>query len=454
MATTYYVWSGATGGTNTGGSWTNAFLTFEQGRAAATASGDIILVHYTHQENLAANTTYTFAANVNVISVNKDSSDAPTVMASANTISGWIGSDTTNRNITLAGAFKVYIYGIAFRTAGGTNSTTLIVANTDGAHFELESCYFWNANTNTDSDLTLGVTDTNSYARFVNTTFRFGNTAQQIILRSGRFDFEGCNINTNGSAPTTLIDDIASTGSGPDAKFLGCDFSHITNTLVGSMGITPRTIVFAQCKFTAGVTPLATQTPANKSSGAVYIFDCAVVISGQPDNTFTAYYDAFGSIVSDDNIYFTTGAAGQSWKVVSNPSNCSFYTPFVAPFVDWYNTNTSTSVTPYFEILRDGATSQTAFKNDEVWGEFFVKVTSNSEQSTEYSDRRALWPTTNANQTNGAGTGSWTGEGAGAWSGKIDTGTAITPAEPGAIRGRIVVGLPDTTVYLDPQIRT
>jgi hypothetical protein len=60
---------------------------------------------------------------------------------------------------------------------------------------------------------------------------------------------------------------------------------------------------------------------------------------------------------------------------------------------------------------------------------------------------------TPANQATGAGAGSWTGENATAWFGKCDSGAAITPAEVGEIIGRLVVGEPSITVYLDPQIR-
>ncbi len=211
------------------------------------------------------------------------------------------------------------------------------------------------------------------------------------------------------------------------------------------MGNAPATFVFSQCKLGANVTILATQTPANKSSGAAYVFDCS---SGDTHGIF-GYYDAFGSCVSDTGIYYTTGAAAQSWKIVTT-ANCSYYTPFVSPFVDFYNTGT-TSITPRFEILRDGST--TAFQDDEVWGEFFVKTTSGSTQSTPSSDRMALLGTP-ANQATGAGTGSWTGEAASAWSGKVDSGSAVTPAESGHIRGRVVVGEPSITVYVDPQIRT
>ena len=62
--------------------------------------------------------------------------------------------------------------------------------------------------------------------------------------------------------------------------------------------------------------------------------------------------------------------------------------------------------------------------------------------------------TSSTAQANGAGLGSWTGENATAWSGKIDSGSAVTPAEVGALRGRICVAATSATVYIDPQIRT
>lgn len=442
---TYYVWSGATGGTNAGTSWTNAYIAFSLAVSAATQSGDVILVHYTHQEaGLGADTTYTFGNHVNVISVDKDNSDAPTAMGTG----GWLGDSTNNRFIALNGAFKVYFYGITIRTAGAT-ADEIRLSGSDGSNFEFESVYFWNGNTSTSSYISIGLDASNQYMRFINCTFRFGSTSQNIAVRGARVEFEGCSIASAGSAPTTLFDDAfggsSTNGSSPDVILNGCDLSHVTGTLVGSMNNQPRVFRFAQCKLGANVTILATQTPANKSSGAALVFDCS---SGDTHGLF-GYYDAFGSCVSDTGIYYTTGAAAQSWKIVTT-ANCSYYTPFVSPFVDFYNTGTS-SITPYFEILRDGST--TAFQNDEVWGEFFVKTTSGSTQSTESSDRMTLLGTP-ANQAAGAGTGSWTGEAASAWSGKIDSGSAVTPAESGHIRGRVVVGEPSITVYADPQIRT
>ena len=190
---------------------------------------------------------------------------------------------------------------------------------------------------------------------------------------------------------------------------------------------------------------LATQTNLNRSSAEVYVFDCA---SGDTHGLF-GYANAMGSVVSDTGIYFTAGAAAQSWKIVTT-ANCSFYTPFETPWFGYYNTGTS-AITPYVEILRDG--SATAYQDDEVWMDIAAKVTTTSTLATLYSDRMMLLGTA-ANQDAGAGLGSWTGEGGTAWSGKLALGSSITPAENGHIQARIVVGEPASTVYADPQGRT
>ncbi len=161
------------------------------------------------------------------------------------------------------------------------------------------------------------------------------------------------------------------------------------------------------------------------------------------------YADAFGSVVSDAGIYYTTGAAGQSWKVVTT-ANCSAATPFVTPWIAAYHSGVA-SITPWLEILRDG--SSTAYQDDEVWSEWAAKVTSGTVIGTSYSDGMPLLGTP-ANQDAGAGTGSWTGENATAWSGMCDSGAAFTPAEVGELLARIVAGEPSITVYVDPQIRT
>ncbi len=438
---TYYLNNGA-GGAATGADWTNAFLTYTAALAAATASGDIIKVHKAHTEELAVDTTYTHQNHISVICVDKDASDALATMGAA----AWIGNSAANRWVIIAGAFRLYFYGITFRTAGSSVGDGLFLAQTDGMHVEYEECYLWNGNT-AAAKIQIGGTsgDAQAFGKLKKCTLRFGATGQNLNV-SGRLVMEGGEVSSAGSAPSSLVSFAVTDSAGSTAEFLGVDLSHCgSGNLVADSTTAAGVARFAQCKLGSGYVMLATQTNLNRSSAEVYVFDCA---SGDTHGLF-GYANAMGSVVSDTGIYLTAGAAAQSWKIVTT-AYCSFYTPFETPWFGYYNTGTS-AITPYVEILRDG--SATAYQDDEVWMDIAAKVTTTSTIATLYSDRMTLLGTA-ANQDAGAGLGSWTGEGGTAWSGKLALGSSITPAENGHIQARIVVGEPSITVYADPQIRT
>jgi hypothetical protein len=252
-------------------------------------------------------------------------------------------------------------------------------------------------------------------------------------------------LSSAGTAPASLIDFSGTDPAGSQADLIGCDLAHLgANNLVDNSTSAASTARFFQCKLGASYSMSATQTNTNRSSAEVYVYDCA---SGDTHGLF-GYKNGLGSVVSDTGIYFTSGAAAQSWKVVTTAS-ASLYTPFETPFIDWYNTSLS-ALTPYIEILRDG--SATAYQDDEVWIDIMAKTAGASPISSLSTDRMTVLGTP-ADQAAGAGTGSWTGEAGTAWSGKIGLGSSITPAENGHIRARIAVGEPSITVYVDPQIR-
>lgn len=442
----------AEGGSNTApyDTWAKAATSLQTALTAATGDNDRVIIQYDgvptpDDAEVGADTTYTFGGNIALIaSTNSGTSTVtPTAMGAAN----WIGNSTTNRSITLAGAFRVHVYGVTFRTAG-TTSDSILLGSTNDSHYEFDSCYFWSGNTGTAARIRLGTgTSTNNiYTRAVNCTFRVGGTNQPIRLGSGRIVLENCTLSSAGSAPTTLFElDYP----GPETVFIGCDFSHAgTANLAASATDGAKTVVFQNCKLGSGYVALAAQSPANKGSGVVWIFDCAA----GDEHYHLQYHDAFGSLTTDTAIYANDGAQYDgtnycSWKIVTT-ANCSFYTPFVSPWFDVYHSGTS-AVTPSIEILRDG--SATAYQNDEVWGEWAYKGTTGSTQTTLVNDRKALTAAA-ANQDAGVGTSGWTGENATAWSGKL-AGASITPAEIGHIRGRVLVGEPSITVYVDPQTR-
>lgn len=446
---TYFV---ASGGSNTSpyDTWAKAATSLATALAAATTAGDVVVIQYnavpSGDAELSADTTYTLAGDVWLISASNDGGSAytPTAMGTAN----WIGNSTTNRSITVTATDKrCYVWGLTFRTSGSSGDL-INLGNGNGAQIEFNNCYVWSGNTASGaSGAYIQISVNGGFSKFVSCTFRFGNTAQYLSCVSGACQLIDCTISASGSIPSTLF--FPSQNS-CIVECIGCDFSLVTGTLMPNAAAN-AVFSFERCKFGAGVTVLATQTSnPSRGSPSVWVSDC----NSGDTHGIVGYYDATGSVVSDTGIYYTTGAAAQSWKIVTT-ANAMASNPFMTPWVDLYNTGTS-AITPYFEILRDG--SSTAFKDHEVWAEFSAKTTSGSTLATSsYRDAATLANRMTAggsNQAAGAGLGSWTGESGTAWSGKCDSGSAITPAENGAIRGRIVVAVASTTVYVDPQIRT
>lgn len=436
---TYYVYSGAAGANN-GSSWTDAYTAFGSAVTAATASGDIIKVHKTHTETLVATTNYTFANHVNVLCVDKDASDA---LAEMDMTAGYITIGAYN--LALNGAYSVYLYGLAIKS---TSSGTFSLSNSDGSHFEIENCKLWQSSTGT-GDIVIGSSSAyNSYARLVGCTIRLGSSSKNFMTRC-RVDMVGGGFEFPGTIPTTLLSFYS---FGGQVRMEGVDLSALSTTIVPASSYQPSTVTLVSCKLHASVTIMATQSPANRSSAEVFMFNCH---SGDTHYAF-GHYDALGSTIIETGIYANDGASPDggttrtSWKIVTT-SAATYYTPYRSPWFDKYHSATS-AITPYFEILRDG--SSTAYNDDEVWGEFSVQATSGSVLPVLKNDRMTPLGTPAAQTTSSKAASDWTGENATAWFGKIAAPSATTPAEVGYLRARCVVGKASTTVYLDPTIRT
>ncbi len=416
-----------------------------------SASGDVFVIDAASPgADVTANTTWTFLGNASIIaSTNSGTSTiTPTTMGTGT----WLGAGgATSYSLTFAGAFRVYFYGITLRITGTTNLSILLNA-TDGGHFEFDSCYFWLGTTNASARINIGnsAAGNNTYTQFKNCTFRFGSTGQSFT-NAGRSQFFGGEISSAGSTPATLL---AATNNAQEVGFDGVNLSLITGTLVASQVGSSASYKFTQCRIGAGVTPMAVQTPTNKSSALVYLYDCS---DGDSHGLF-GYYDAFGSIVSNTGTYVTAGAAGQSWQITTT-ANCSFGTPFVTPWINLYSAGAS-ATTYKLELLRNNGTAS-AYDDAAVWGEFSVKDNSGFTNSDIFTDRQALvdWAAGTAGSTSGrtgVGTGSWTiGSSNSPASFVVDSGTTITQAEAGHIRARVAVGATSVSnLFLDPQIRT
>ncbi len=427
--------------------WAKAATSFQTGLTQASTTGDEVRfdtanVPAADKEN-AADVTYTLAGNCRIICGTQSGASGitPAAMGTAT----WIGNSTANRSVLLAGAFRAYIFGLTIRTAGAT-ADSIGWGASDDVHYEAEQCYLWNGNSNASAFLRLGHSAANSancYLKFTTCTFRLGAVAQAIRI-AANVEMVDCSLSSAGTAPTTSVfngSDSSDAGGGR-LTAIGCDWSYGGSCpLVGDVARPAQLFEFIQCKLGSGYTMLAAQTATNKSSGQVWVRDCA---SGDDHGLF-GYADAMGSVVSDTGIYYTSGAAGQSWKVVTTAA-ASFSTPFVTPWISRYYTAQTT--TPRLEILRNNSTA--AYQDNEVSTERMAKDTSGSTKSSFASDRMAVGGSA-ANQAAGDGLGSWTGEGGSAWSGKLDAGSVVL-AEAGYVAMRFVFGAPIATAYVHPQI--
>ena len=443
-----YVWSGATGG-GTGADWTNAYTTYGAAVTASTQAGDIIKIHKTHAEALSADTTYTFAARVLSVVVDKDAADA---LATMDGTTGYIGHTSLNRGITIAGAFNLYFYGLAFRVSGSV-ADNLALTSTDGQHCLFDACKLYVDNSATGSRILPASAGsiTNQSVILRNCTFRFGNGSQGIGLEShANIQMYGCSVDAAGTIPTAGL--FKTANRNPTRLHLeGCDWSAMgSNYLIADQTVVPVEIVMVNCKLHSGAVA-TTQSLVSPGSIDVSLYNC----SSGDTHYHIAHYAGHGNTVVDTAIYISDGATPDggttrtTWKVTGLTGACQC-NPYISPWFDVYNAGGS-SLQPYVEILRNDST--TAFKDNEVWVEFSYQGNSGSPQSLLVWDRQTDPSGSGASQDNGAGLASWTGESGTAWSGKLMATAAFTPAEVGHLRARIYVA-GAFVAYVDPKIRT
>lgn len=443
---TYFVWDGGNNGD--GLSWANAKTTLAGAIALASASGDVIKVAHTHTGDnaLVSDTTWTALNNISIVSVDKGNADTPTPMGTA----AWLGSSSTSVALTVTGAYRILLSGLTLRN-GGATSKSIEFAKADGGTLIIENSYIWLGTSGSTTWINLGpLAASNSNVTVKNSTFRFGH-ASQTLYSAGSNSFLGCTISSDGIAPITLF---GSSTYGTSIDLIGCDFSHCgygspvgSGTLVANQATYSSIFRFIQCKLCTNYVARTTPTsPANASNGQTWIVDCS---SGDAHGIF-GFFDGQGALTSDTGVYVTSGAAQQSWKVVTTSGNGP-ERPFTTPWISLYNTATA-SITPYLDILRDDST--TAYKDTEVWAEFRAKTAGGSPISTGYSDAGTLLSAGSNQATSSLGAGDWTGESGTNWYGKCDAGSAFTPAEAGDILGRICFAVPSATIRIDPFIKT
>lgn len=426
--------------------WGKAEPTLAGALLLATTNGDVILIDSSHQES-GSFYSATATARLIVYVVDKDNSNALDTMENG----GGFFKATSTGSLNIAWVAGTYVYGLNV-VHSGSGTRTVVIGGESGLSIIYENSRFAIENTGHTGPFNLqNGGDRPSQFRFESCKFVVANAAN-FMSAAGRAVFDGCtwSLFTAGTAPTAFFRFTQVDPGGGDVECFGCDLSILgSNALVGGSNAMASRVTFSQCKLGSGYVMLdAASTPGTAANAVVQVFDC----SSGDTHTELAYQDKIGTLVCDNTIKYTGGAAGLSWSITTT-SICNEFNPFVTPWINLYNTGTS-AITPRLEIHRDN--NSTAWQNDEVWGEFSAKVTSGSTQATIYSDRMAILGTP-ADQT--AGTDTWDADNATHWSGKVNTTGTITPAENGHLRARVLVGIPldgtsGNVLRVDPQIRT
>lgn len=428
--------------------WTFATPFFEYGVYAANASGDFIYVASTHSESLAADTTYTFATNVQIISVST-STNLPIAGA-------LIGAQSTSYAITLNNAFKVYIYGLTFRVGTAATNKDFILSASDGSHYEYELCSFHQSAGNGCFYIGGASASANTYHKFVDCKFKFGAAGQFLRNRSGFQEFIGCSLDSGSVAPTTMFQAY---NPGYVVTCEGCDWSKVVGTLVADAGGTgaPCDYIFINCKLGYSVTMMAAPTiVVNKGTITVRAYNCNTGTDAYDEHWHMYHGDAFGETYATSDVYLNDapthdGSTKVSWQIVTRASNCSYYTPYVSPWMDVEYSILDTPITPYLEILRP---TTTPYQNNQVWAEFSAQKNTSSTQAGYVNGRMTLLGSAANVPASGKATTDWTAPNVpDRWIGKLAPTQSITPVELGYLRARVCVGLAGETLFVDPQIR-
>lgn len=393
--------------------WTFASI-FASYTTPLMSAGDVLLIHYTSQEasNNSAHTLAPTADNCILLAVDKDSSEAYTPMGS----SGYLVNSGVNSAARLnPAAVKLRADGLTLRYTGTSSTPGVDIANGDDGQLVARDLRLELTGANSSPYIAIGgAADTRSACSIYGLTLYRAHTGQLCRI-GGRVEIVQGSL--AGAAVTTIFSgsNLNDTVSAR-VQIQGMDLSgaSATATLVTDGGVAPATFDFVDCLLPASYTILSGAGSINESGLEAFLKNC----KAGTDSGIHAYANALGSMTRNTSITYNSETF--SWKIDGNSTTRS--APFRTPWY-WGEIETGSSVTPRFEILRDGST--TAFTDAEVWIERVAQITSGSPVKT-YASSEAGVASSGSSLAAGAGLGTWAGESGTAWSGKVDAG-AITP---------------------------
>lgn len=431
-----------------GSTWALAKATLAAALTAAGAGGTVY-VDNAHAETQASAMTLTSpgtaASPVRVLCVDRTGNpEPPTALATTATV-----STTGNSAMTFAGF--AFVYGVTFSVGSGNNGLAF-------ANFTSISPWYWIIES---GSIQLGsihggvrifvgansVGSDDCGLELVNSTLKFGNAAEGVVLRCPMLWRNSAALAAGGTTPTTLF--LSPAGAAPYGRLRasGVDFSDFGsgNNLV-QVGVDFNRYDFENCKLGSSVS-VATGTFAGQGGTKIRVVNC--------DSADTSYryhkQDYQGTITQETTIVRTGGASDGTTPVsrkMESTANAHIFAPLESDPVVFWNETVGSSVTVTVETVTDNVT----LTDKEAWVEVEYLGTSGFPLALFADDRAS-----NNNAHLGSGTNQTTSSETWTTTGlttpvKQKLSVTFTPQEKGLIRARVMLAKASTTMYFDPLI--
>ena len=433
----YWVKSG-TGGDDSGSSWDNAAELLATVIAIPPAVSEIIWVDDEHVDANAASTTWTapvaatpqYPQQVICVSDFDASPGTQSTGAEINTSASY--------SITLAGNW--WFEGVNFvpgKTSPGSASDIYLCGGVSGTQIQYyKNCSFVLPN-NSGTQIILGAlvlgTIDESLLILDSCSCSFANAGNGFAPKSIKVKIN--NLSHTGTVPTALFVSNASCNNF-DIVVKNSDLNLVSTALV-SVANGVGKIIFNKCLLHASVTP----TTGTFSSPS---FDVILVNCDSGDtNIRYSKTNYSGVITTDTGVYANTNPMTYNSQAyclkMAASSLCSRFATLVSEWMDLPGTSSSTTIN--VECLVAGGVS--ALKESELWLEVEYTSASGSPLGTRVTTAPAQ--VIDVGNDIADGTITWTGDTG--WDHKLTK--TFTPGNVGAIRYRVCVGKPSTTIYVN-----
>jgi len=445
----YYLRSIGGSDSNTGtGDFSNAKATLSAG-VALCAPGDTLFVSQTNSESGATTKTITSLGTpdnpIRVLAVNDSVVPPIELSTTARVATGSAG------NISLQGSMSMYGMTISAGTGAtvasilmGTNASTDVIQS----H---QACTFYVGSTNTGAIIQIGANTNTTSSR---SRFNWKDCNARLGSAAGRMEIYQDFLWRGGALlpqpALSYLMRVGVYGRTCRVEIDGVDFSEMATTTDLVNGVLSNgKISFRNCLMPAGWTGLPVQGLIDPSL-RVSLYNCDVASASYPELTSYALWimTFAGSIRSDTGVLKTSGAsdgvAPYSLRMASNANAVWYSSPLETDEFFVWNDKVGTPVTLSFDVLSDGA----LLTNADAWLEVQQLGSLNKSLSSFVSGRAAHLAQPVAHPTNSA---VWSGTGAMVTPRKQRLSVTFTAQEVGPVLCRVMLGRPNTTMYVDQK---